>query len=190
MHRSCRDVLGHAWSYYAGNFANTATKDYVLAVAQSSLLNLRWSDFVPDASDVDQMVRIIDTFLPLCHGFLGKVFVQIQWLEIVEEQRQSESLVQAVLRLVVKLAAEPQVRQVRRTRTSVHQSFVIKQASLSISNRTTFFQLGVLHQLVIEISEAMPWWRIEAGKYETLMQVRYLDYGIGSWLRIHNYSGT
>ena len=118
VHRSCRDVLGHAWSYYAANFANTATKDYVLAVAQSSLLNLRWSDFVPDASDVDQMVRIIDTFLPLCHGFLGKVFVQIQWLEIVEEQRQSESLVQAVLRLIVKLAAEPQVRQVR---TRTHQ---------------------------------------------------------------------
>ena len=58
------------------------------------------------------MVRIIDTFLPLCHGFLGKVFVQIPWLDIVEEQRPSENLVQAVLRLIVKLAAEPQVRQV------------------------------------------------------------------------------
>ena len=108
-----RDILGHAWSYYAGNFAHTATKDYVLAVSQTALLNLSWRNFVPDASDVDQMVRIIDTFLPLCHGFLGKVFVQIPWLDIVQEQRPSENLVQAVLRLIVKLAAEPQVRQVR-----------------------------------------------------------------------------
>ena len=111
-----RDILGHAWSYYAGNFAHTATKDYVLAVSQTSLLNLSWRNFVPDASDVDQMVRIIDTFLPLCHGFLGKVFVQIPWLDIVEEQRPSENLVQAVLRLIVKLAAEPQVRQVSETK--------------------------------------------------------------------------
>ena len=112
IYRTNRDILGHAWSYYAGYFANTATKDYVLAVSQSSLINLRWCNFVPDASDVDQMVRIIDTFLPLCHGFLGKVFVQIPWLDIVEEQRHSEILVQAILRLIVKLAAEPQVRQV------------------------------------------------------------------------------
>ena len=112
INRTYRDILGHTWSYYATNFANTATKDYVLAVSQSSLLNLRWCNFVPDASDVDQMVRIIDTFLPLCHGFLGKVFVQIPWLDIVDEQCHSEILVQAILRLIVKLAAEPQVRQV------------------------------------------------------------------------------
>ena len=114
INRTYRDILGHTWSYYATNFANTATKDYVLAVSQSSLLNLCWCNFVPDASDVDQMVRIIDTFLPLCHGFLGKVFVQIPWLDIVDEQCHSEILVQAILRLIVKLAAEPQVRQVSR----------------------------------------------------------------------------
>ena len=131
--RAFRDILGHAWSYYAGNFANTSSKDYVLAVSQSSLLNLRWCNFVPDASDVDQMVRIIDTFLPLCHGFLGKVFVQIPWLDIVEEQRHSEILVQAILRLIVKLAAEPQVRQVGESDMDVVKSHFPALLSINVN---------------------------------------------------------
>ena len=107
---------------------------------------------MPDASDVEQMVRIIDTFLPLCHGFLGKVFVQIPWLDIVAEQRQSEILVQAVLRLIVKLAAEPQVRQVSGSNMDVD---IIKSARITfiMNCARTVRCFGLAHAMFCQLAD-------------------------------------
>ncbi len=108
-----RATLGHVWTYYAANLAHTANKDYVLSVAHSALLQLPWREFTPNAADVEQMVRVIDTFLPLCHGFLGRLFVEVPWLQIVGQAPEtSRTVIPAMLRLIVKLAAEPQIRQV------------------------------------------------------------------------------
>ena len=60
------------------------------------------------------MVSVIDAFLPQCHEFLGRVFVEIPWSELF--RRNPYALPRAIsplLHLAVKLAAEPQVRLVR-----------------------------------------------------------------------------
>lgn len=58
------------------------------------------------------MVKITDTFIPICHGFVGRVFGEIAWFKTVDEQEYGLKMIPGLLRLIVKLAAEPQIRQV------------------------------------------------------------------------------
>jgi hypothetical protein len=125
-----RDTLGHVWSYYSTNFAHTANKDYILAAAHTALLQLPWANFAPNQADVEQMVRISDTFLPLCHGFLGRVFVEVSWMEIVGADGAAGAIIPSMLRLIVKLAAEPQMRQVSIFATIFYYLFDKKKVKL------------------------------------------------------------
>ena len=108
-----RNVLAHVWDYYATRFANNSVKDHVLESIHITFLKLPWRNFTPTLSDLDQMVRIMDTFIPICHGFVGRVFGEIAWFKTVAEQPYGRRMIPGLLRLIVKLAAEPQIRQVK-----------------------------------------------------------------------------
>jgi hypothetical protein len=108
--------MGHMWSFYACSFAHPAVKDYILVVVHNALLALPWSEFAPNEAEVEEMVRIIDTFLPLCHVFIGRIFVEIPWCHLMQQRRDTNTgdikFLSGNLRLVVKLSSEPQLRQV------------------------------------------------------------------------------
>lgn len=104
--------MSHVWEYYATKFATSSVKDHVLESVQTALLKLPWRNFTPTMPDLEQMVRIMDTFLPICHGFIGRVFAEIAWFKTVAEQPYGRRMIPGLLRLIVKLAAEPQIRQV------------------------------------------------------------------------------
>ena len=107
-------LLELVWRYYCLHVAHAKVKDYVLSLVHTALLKLNWTHFCPMDEDVDQMVKIIDLFLPLCHDFIGRVFVEVSWRRILNDANARGALLTPkLLRLMVKLGAEPQMRQVR-----------------------------------------------------------------------------
>jgi hypothetical protein len=52
-----------------------------------------------------------DKYLPICHGFLGQIFVEMDWAKLLKSENCSP-FIPLMLKLLVKLAAEPKVRQV------------------------------------------------------------------------------
>jgi len=59
------------------------------------------------------MVKLSSMFLPPCHAFLGALFVQISWKDLLANatSAQCDRLIPALLILLVKLSGEPTVRQ-------------------------------------------------------------------------------
>ena len=107
------------------------------------LASLDWSKLSPSHQDLELMVRVMGQFLPACHAFLGTVFVQIRWAELVTAEvstAQPANLHPALLCLLVKLGGEPSVRQSGRL-------------------------VAVLQQAV-----AWNWGRVDSAKYEALAQ--------------------
>ena len=107
------------------------------------LASLDWSKLSPSHQDLELMVRVMGQFLPACHAFLGSVFVQIRWAELVTAEvstAQPANLHPALLCLLVKLGGEPSVRQSGRL-------------------------VAVLQQ-----AEAWDWGRVDSAKYEALAQ--------------------
>ena len=109
-----KSALSHYWEHYCRHYANPIVKDYILALVHETLLNnLPWNNFFPGDSDLRLMVSVIDSFLPLCHEFLGRIFVEIPWAEIFRRNPYSlPRSISPLLHIAVKLAAEPQVRLV------------------------------------------------------------------------------
>ena len=69
------------------------------------------------------MIGVVDTFLPVCHEFLGKVFVKIPWQLLVRpDDENMVKVISSLLHIATKLSSEPQVRQ-------VGFSFLIKKPS-------------------------------------------------------------
>ena len=64
------------WELYVQKLAKTSVKDYVLSVIHERMLaaecRLSWSTFYPRREHLHSMVTLVDTFLPMCHEFLGK----------------------------------------------------------------------------------------------------------------------
>jgi hypothetical protein len=60
---------------------------------------------------VDKMSKIVDAYLPSCHAFIGQIFVRLDWKTILH-QKHGCQYIPILLRLIVKLSAEPSVRQV------------------------------------------------------------------------------
>lgn len=98
---------------YCKSFAQANVKDYVLIPVQNCLITLPWATYYPQEEDMRLMVNLVDAFLPLCHVFLGKLFVQVPWKEIMINNHASPKVntVSYFLQLVVKLSSEPFVRQ-------------------------------------------------------------------------------
>ena len=59
------------------------------------------------------MINVVDTFIPQCHEFLGKVFVKIPWQVLVRpDDENMVKVISSLLHIATKLSSEPQVRQV------------------------------------------------------------------------------
>ena len=61
---------------------------------------------------MNRLVGVLDAFIPLCHEFLGKVFCRFPWKNMFQsDETLSKTAASFLIHLVVKLSAEPQVRQ-------------------------------------------------------------------------------
>lgn len=102
------------WEFYFHHLAKTHVKEYVLAVVHESLLKLPWSSFHPKKDHLHMLVSVVDSFLPSCHEFLGKVFVLIPWKRLIRPQDDNiPRFISPLLHIATKLASEPQVREVQ-----------------------------------------------------------------------------
>lgn len=112
-------VLSYVWYFYVVNYAHAHVKDHVLGVIHRSLLSLPWNTFFPNLQDVELMLKVVDQFLPLCHCFLGSVFVEIKWTDLVQfylssyDVETNTRLHICLINLLVKLPSEPSLKQVR-----------------------------------------------------------------------------
>ena len=86
------------------------------------LSSLDWSIFSPSITDLELMVRVVGSFLPACHAFLGTFFVQIDWSQLVQSHTSPARLFPALLCLLVKLSCEPNVRQTGKILTILQHS--------------------------------------------------------------------
>lgn len=108
-----KSPLSHVWEYYCHNFAHPEVRDYVLIVIHEVLLNnVQWSLFSPINDDLRLMVSVIDSFLPICHEFLGRIFVDSLPEIFCRNQWELVRIISPVFHIIVKLSSEPQVRAV------------------------------------------------------------------------------
>lgn len=67
---------------------------------------------------IADLPQVVDQYLPDCHTFLGAVFIEVQWHQWVEHiaanlsPQECAKVHSALLHLLIKLANEPNVRQV------------------------------------------------------------------------------
>ena len=107
---SKRTALSHILELYGRRFALPAIKDFVLNPLHKQWQALHWSELVPSVEDLGRFVTILDTFNPICHEFIGKIFVKFSFDFSNEEVISKIS--PYFLHCVVKLSAEPEVRKV------------------------------------------------------------------------------
>ena len=106
-----RGVMPHLLETYCTRFARPAIKDFVLHPIHVQWQNLPWDNFSPVASDLARLVALLDAFIPLCHEFVGKIIYRFPWRTIFQCDQTSRILAPYFIHIVVKLSAEPQVRQ-------------------------------------------------------------------------------
>ena len=58
-----------------------------------------------------RLVAVLDAFIPLCHEFLGKIFCRLPWKTVLQSDETAKASASFLIHIVVKLSAEPQVRQ-------------------------------------------------------------------------------
>lgn len=111
-------LLSYVWFFYVNNFAHIYVKDFILNIIHECLLTLPWDSFFPCLQDVELMLKVVEQFLPSSHSFLGKIFINVKWTELVQYYRSlyDEDTVTklhiSLLHLLVKLPLEPSLKQV------------------------------------------------------------------------------
>ena len=94
---------------YCHRYAKPTIKDFVLNPVHNQWLGLSWTQMIPQPQDLNLIVTVMDTFIPLCHEFLGKVFVQLPWKQTFTTDSLTEQtklhLAPYLLHIVVKLSA-------------------------------------------------------------------------------------
>ncbi|KAF4516976.1 hypothetical protein B566_EDAN005578 [Ephemera danica] len=114
---ACNNILCFVWQFYVMNFTLPAVKEHVLNVVHASFSRLPWERFWPRGQDVDAMLKLVEQYLPNCHCFMGAVFVQVSWVAWTQQVQAlctPEHLIRShscLMHLLVKLAAEPSVKQ-------------------------------------------------------------------------------
>ena len=112
QHASAPATLSLVWQLYASQWAQVGVKEHVLGVVHPALLTLDWAQFRPSSRDVELMVRLVGSYLPACHAFLGSLVCSVDWAGLVEgSSAAGPALLPALLCLLVKLGGEPAVRQ-------------------------------------------------------------------------------
>ena len=106
-------TLSYLLELYNKRFVAEAMKDFVLNPLHTQLVHLHWSEFSPDFEDLARIVNVLDTFNPLCHEFIGRIFVKFNWASVFSADDVSAIMKMSpyFLHCVVKLSVEPEVRK-------------------------------------------------------------------------------
>ena len=97
----------------------------------------------PDFEDLGRIVNVLDTFNPLCHEFIGNIFVKFNWISVFSADISSiMKMSPYFLHCVVKLSVEPEVRK----------------ASMTLPNMQLFF-FFTISQIIYMFSFKFPEWR-------------------------------
>lgn len=160
--------LSFLWHFYVTNFAHASVKDHILNVIHGNFLTLNWEKFHPCVNDLELMIKVIDQYLPDCHLFLGSIFTSVNWTAWTNELVLNQPLLIAarmhvcILNLIVKLANEPNVRQV--------SCFKIKRLFFVVINvlLCVFLQNDKAIQMVRE-SEKFAWHLVDAASYDQVV---------------------
>ncbi|XP_039300591.1 ectopic P granules protein 5 homolog, partial [Nilaparvata lugens] len=113
----CTNILSFVWQFYVIKYAHASVKEHILNLMHSRLLTLPWNRFMPSFQDIDLMLRVVDQFLPDCHTFLGAIFIEVHWYNLVQHitancsPQAASKAHSALLHLLVKLSNEPNIRQ-------------------------------------------------------------------------------
>ncbi|RZF35978.1 hypothetical protein LSTR_LSTR005391 [Laodelphax striatellus] len=113
----CTNILSFVWQFYVIKYAHASVKEHILSLMHSRLLTLPWNRFMPSFQDIDLMLRVVDQFLPDCHAFLGAIFIEVHWYNLVQHitanctPQAAAKAHCALLHLLVKLSNEPNIRQ-------------------------------------------------------------------------------
>ena len=123
----------------------------------------------PDFEDLGRIVNVLDTFNPLCHEFIGKIFVKFNWISVFSADISSiMKMSPYFLHCVVKLSVEPEVRKASMTLPNMQLFF-------SLLYRKSFicfllnFQNGGLLKLLDQVPNKI-WEGIGSHNFENLMQ--------------------
>ena len=107
---NARGVTPWLLEVYCQRYAKPTIKDFVLNPVHNQWLSMAWTKMYPTPQDLNLIVAVMDSFIPLCHEFLGKVFVQLPWKQIftadstLSKEKQFQ-LAPYLLHIVVKLSA-------------------------------------------------------------------------------------
>ncbi|XP_065206271.1 ectopic P granules protein 5 homolog isoform X2 [Planococcus citri] len=107
-------ILSTVCKWYISQYANQSVKEHVLTIVQNNLITLNWSRFVPSVEDLEWILKVIDQYLPVCHSFLGSIFIEIPWNVVVQSESSPQITARIhiiLLHLLIKLANEPNLRQ-------------------------------------------------------------------------------
>lgn len=132
-----RSALSQLLELYCTRFAQPAIKDFVLSPVHTQWLALGWQNFVPREDDMSRMAATLDTFVPLSHEFLGKIFIKLSWESIFASSDTVIALAPYFLHVLVKLSSEPQIRLVRSSIPFTVLSYRTLTIVHSIESRTS-----------------------------------------------------
>ncbi|KAK6644427.1 hypothetical protein RUM43_000694 [Polyplax serrata] len=111
------NVLNNLWMFYGSHFAHHYVKDYILNVIHENFMLLPWEKFFPSLSEVELMLHIVNQFLPSSHSFVGNIFINVKWNDLVQyhlsgyDGEIAAKLHICLLHLLVKLSMEPSLKQ-------------------------------------------------------------------------------
>jgi hypothetical protein len=73
------------WEFYCTSLTVPSPPPSVLQVYHTHLVNLPWSQYLPDLAAIEAMMKLklMDYYAPSCFVFLGSVFPKIEWKAIV-----------------------------------------------------------------------------------------------------------
>lgn len=127
-----KPILAFLLDCYANIYVNQSVKSHVFEILHLEFAELPWSNFWPDITSVGKMVSISYCGLEDCVGFLGSVFTQINWPQLVQHYMQTymHSLVVdlhvCLLNLLVMLSFQPAVRKSSRVSALLEAAHVFQ----------------------------------------------------------------
>lgn len=112
-------LLGYILGYYDLFFADAKIPKYILEPVHNQFILFNWSTTGwLITSHIDSFYRILQLYLPDCHGFIGQIFLQIDWALWLTQNLDAwdiatkARMMQALLYIFLKLGHEPTVREV------------------------------------------------------------------------------
>ncbi|XP_070546998.1 ectopic P granules protein 5 homolog isoform X2 [Ptychodera flava] len=142
-----RDALSLFWPYYVSVLAHKGVVDHVLRVYHARFITLQWSHFYPRLEAVELMLKLHAESSPDCFTFLGCIFPQMKWTDIVDHYARNES---------------PEVAS--RLHVSLLLLFVM------FAKEKTLISTNTEMQSLMTTAESFQWAYVDANAYENTIQ--------------------